>query len=71
MVDVEGFAKPARESGGTDQVADPAAFGGLFPSAEDEVATARMITARGEHIDESPKSGPMRSGGCVTDLSLG
>jgi nucleotide-binding universal stress UspA family protein len=55
MVDVEGLAKPARQSGGTDQVADPAAFGGLFPSAEDEVATARMITARGEYIAESAK----------------
>lgn len=55
MVAVEGLAKPARKSGGTGRMADLAALGGQFPSAEDEVGTARMITALGEHVAESAK----------------
>ena len=55
MAEVKGLAKPARTSGGTGQTADPAALGGLFPSAEDEVETARMITALGEHVAASAK----------------
>lgn len=55
MAEIEGLAKPARKSGGTGGMADPAAFGGLFPGAEDEIGTARMITALGEHVAESAK----------------
>jgi nucleotide-binding universal stress UspA family protein len=56
MADVEGLNKPVRKSGGSGRMADPAALGGLFPSAEDELETARMITALGEHVADSAKN---------------
>ncbi|MGJ8606161.1 MAG: universal stress protein [Marivita sp.] len=52
MAEVEGLAKPALKSGGTGGMA---ALSGLFPSAEDEIGTARMITALGEHVAASAK----------------
>lgn len=55
MAEVEGLVKPAKKSGGTGETADPATLGGLFPSAEDEIGTARMITALGEHVAASAK----------------
>lgn len=55
MAEIEGLAKPVSKSGGTSWIADPAAFGGLFPSADDEIGTAHMITALGEHVAASAK----------------
>lgn len=52
MAEVEGLAKPAKKSGGSGRMA---ALSGLFPSAEDEIGTARMITALGEHVAASAK----------------
>ena len=56
MAEVEGLAKPVRKSGGTGRIDDPAVLGGMFPSAEDEIETARMITALGERIAVSAKN---------------
>lgn len=53
MAEVEGLVKPAGKSGRTGRMADPAALDALFPTAEDEIATARMITALGEHVAET------------------
>lgn len=55
MAEIEGLAKPVGKSGGTNWISDPAALVGLFPSAEDEIGTAHMITALGEHIAASAK----------------
>jgi len=52
MAEVEGLAKPAKKSSGTGRMA---ALSDLFPSAEDEIGTARMITALGEHVAASAK----------------
>ena len=76
MAEVEGFAKPARKSEGTGQTADPVALRIHFPSAEDEIETARMITALGEHVAESAKNRAEEAGArdvttriCVGDIA--
>jgi nucleotide-binding universal stress UspA family protein len=52
MMEIEGLAKPAMQS---DRASDLAPLGGLFPSAPEEVGTARMISALGDNIVASAK----------------
>jgi len=76
MAEVEGLAKPVTKSRGTDRMSDPAALGGLFPGAEDDIETTRMITALGEHIADSAKKRAAEGGArdvttriCVGDVA--
>lgn len=62
MAEVEGLVKPVRKGGGTGQMADALAFGGFLPSTEDEIGTAQMITALGDHIVETARSRTREAG---------
>ena len=62
MAEVESLAKPVKSSGVTGRMADPAALGGMFPSAEDELETARAIAALAEHIAETAKQRAQEAG---------
>lgn len=55
MAQIEGLAKPAKKSGGSGRMVDAAGLGGFFPTAEDEVGTARLINALGEHVAATAK----------------
>ncbi|MGR3322589.1 MAG: universal stress protein [Pseudooceanicola sp.] len=76
MAEIEGLAPPSADDGNIRHLTDPAALRGLFPSAEDEVATARMITALGEHIAETARQRAEEAGArdvtkriCVGDIA--
>lgn len=55
MAEVEGLVAPGMKGAGAGPSSDPATLMSLFPSAEDEVGTARLIIALGEHVADSAR----------------
>lgn len=73
MAKLEGLTKPVTKSEGVKQTEHPAALGGLFPSAGDEIETARMINELGDHIVATAKKRAEAAGAkdVTTQICLG
>lgn len=55
MAEIEGLVADASTEAGPGHMSDPGTSLSLFPTAEDEIATARMLNALGEHIAETAR----------------